>query len=140
MCNFGVSRRRFIRCEFPLVSNKWTYGPFFQLAALVEVIAASQGDSAALVLQPLALLLVHAHGFASPVPGCVDIPQSTDLNVHGDHCPSRIPAPLVQLIVLAFLSDVCFIEVLLTRRCEFQPGLGLGLGLGLGSGLGLGLG
>jgi len=91
---------------FPLILDKRWRGPFFQLAALVDVIAAPQRNLAAFQSQPLTVTLLHAYGFAHHAPGRVSMPQGSDFNVQWDGSPSRTTAPPFQFVVLALLSDV----------------------------------
>ena len=63
--------------EIPLMLDEWRH-LFFQLAALVDVIAAAQHNLGAFEPQPLTLILFHAHCFAHHTPRCVDMPQSSN--------------------------------------------------------------
>ena len=59
---------------FRLILDKRWRCPFFQLAALVDVIAAPQRNLAAFQSQPLTVTLLHAYGFAHHAPGRVSMP------------------------------------------------------------------
>ena len=91
---------------FPSISDERWRGQFFQLAALVDVIAAPQRNLAAFQSQPLTVTLRHAYGFAHHAPGRVSMPQGSDFNVQWDDSPSRTTALPFQFVVLGLLSDV----------------------------------
>ena len=91
---------------FRLILDKRWRCPFFQLAALVDVIAAPQRNLAAFQSQPLTVTLLHAYGFAHHAPGRVSMPQGSDFNVQWDDSPSRTTALPFQFVVLGLLSDV----------------------------------
>jgi len=58
---------------FRLILDKRWRCPFFQLAALVDVIAAPQRNLAAFQSQPLTVTRLHAYGFAHHAPGRVSM-------------------------------------------------------------------
>ena len=59
---------------FRLILDKRWRGPFFQLVALVDVVAAPQRNLAAFQSQPLTVTRLHAYGFAHRAPGRVSMP------------------------------------------------------------------
>ena len=61
--------------------------PFFQLAALVDVIAAAQHNLGAFEPRPLTLIICHAQCFARHTPSCVDMPRAATSTYSGiaDH-------------------------------------------------------
>ena len=85
--------------EIPLILDERRRHPFFQLAALVDVIAAAQHNLGVFEPQLLTHIILYAQCFSHHTPRCVDMPESNNFKIHR---PSLTSA----LVVAGLLSDV----------------------------------